>query len=222
MREARGLPHRALSGLAELVPTLPDPVRAVLRNAVWTYGRATSFARPLPDFLILGAQKAGTTALYSYLRRHPSITGPSWKEVSYFDRHYARGAAWYRGNFPNKAAHARQARRRGEPELPLPPARVRSACGSWFPEARLDRARAQPGRPRAVALQPRGRARPRAAVVRGRARRRGRAAARRGGAARRRPALLQPRVVEPHLQGARPLRGAARALARGLPAASSC
>jgi len=28
----------------------------VLRNAVWTYGRATSFARPLPDFLILGAQ----------------------------------------------------------------------------------------------------------------------------------------------------------------------
>ena len=27
-----------MSGLAELVPTLPDPVRAVLRNAVWTYG----------------------------------------------------------------------------------------------------------------------------------------------------------------------------------------
>ena len=37
---ARGaaLPRRPLSGLAELVPTLPDPVRAVLRNAVWTYG----------------------------------------------------------------------------------------------------------------------------------------------------------------------------------------
>jgi hypothetical protein len=86
---------------AEKIPTIPEPVRAVLRNAVWTYGKATSALRPLPNFLIIGAQKAGTTALYAYLRRHPQITGPSWKEVSFFDRHYARGEAWYRGNFPN-------------------------------------------------------------------------------------------------------------------------
>jgi Sulfotransferase domain len=86
---------------AELIPTIPEPARVVLRNAVWTYGKATSAIRPLPDFLILGAQKAGTTALYAYLRRHPRITGPSWKEVSFFDRHYPRGEAWYRGNFPN-------------------------------------------------------------------------------------------------------------------------
>jgi hypothetical protein len=86
---------------AELIPTIPEPARAVLRNAVWTYGRATSAIRPLPGFLILGAQKAGTTALYAYLRRHPEITGPSWKEVSFFDRHWTRGEAWYRGNFPN-------------------------------------------------------------------------------------------------------------------------
>ena len=86
---------------AEKIPTIPEPVRAVLRNAVWTYGKATAAIRPLPDFLIIGAQKAGTTALYAYLREHPGITGPSWKEVSYFDRHYARGEAWYRGNFPN-------------------------------------------------------------------------------------------------------------------------
>lgn len=54
----------------------------------------------MPDFLILGAQKAGTTALYAYLRWHPQITGPAWKEVSYFDRHYRRGVGWYRGHFP--------------------------------------------------------------------------------------------------------------------------
>ena len=71
---------------AEKIPTIPEPVRAVLRNAVWTYGKATAAVRPLPDFLIIGAQKAGTTALYAYLRRHPEITGPSWKEVSFFDR----------------------------------------------------------------------------------------------------------------------------------------
>lgn len=76
----------------------------VLRNAVWAYGTATARLRPLPDFLIVGAQKAGTTALYAYLRRHPAITGPPWKEVSYFDRQYRRGPAWYRGNFPLRAA----------------------------------------------------------------------------------------------------------------------
>jgi len=86
---------------AERIPTIPAPVRAVLRNVVWSYGRATAAIRPLPGFLVIGAQKAGTTALYAYLRRHPAITGPSWKEVSFFDRHYARGEAWYRGNFPN-------------------------------------------------------------------------------------------------------------------------
>jgi Sulfotransferase domain len=85
---------------AELVPALPEPARKVLRGAYRGYGRATASVRPLPDFLILGAQKAGTTALYAYLRWHPQITGPSFKEVSFFDRHYARGERWYRAHMP--------------------------------------------------------------------------------------------------------------------------
>ena len=106
----------------------------MLRNAVWTYGQATSFARPLPDFLILGAQKAGTTALYAYLRWHPRITGPAWKEVSYFDRHYRRGVRWYRGHFPIRAA----GRILGEASPgylfhPLAPERVRATV----PDAKL-------------------------------------------------------------------------------------
>jgi hypothetical protein len=85
---------------AEVVPRIPEPVRKVARNAVWTVGRTTARWRPLPDFLVIGAQKAGTTALYAYLRWHPGITGPSWKEVSFFDRHWWRGQRWYRGQFP--------------------------------------------------------------------------------------------------------------------------
>ncbi len=85
---------------AEAIPKIPEPVRKVARNAVWGFGRATARWRPLPDFLVIGAQKAGTTALYAYLRWHPAITGPSWKEVSFFDRHWWRGEAWYRGQFP--------------------------------------------------------------------------------------------------------------------------
>jgi hypothetical protein len=121
---------------AEKIPTIPEPARAVLRNAVWTYGRTTARARPLPDFLIIGAQKAGTTALYAYLRQHPGITGPSWKEVSYFDRHYARGEAWYRGNFPNFARTRGKVVGEASPSYvfhPLGPERVRALV----PEARL-------------------------------------------------------------------------------------
>jgi len=87
---------------AELIPRIPEPIRALPRNLIWAYGTATSAARPLPDALIIGAQKAGTTALYAYLRWHPQVLGPSWKEVNYFDRHYRRGERWYRGHFPNK------------------------------------------------------------------------------------------------------------------------
>jgi hypothetical protein len=86
---------------AELVPTIPESARVVVRNTIWAYGKATSSVRPLPDFLVIGAQKAGTTALYAYLRWHPGIGGPSWKEVSFFDRHWQRGEGWYRGHFPN-------------------------------------------------------------------------------------------------------------------------
>ena len=85
---------------AELVPKVPAPIRKALRGAVRSYGLATASLRPLPDFLIIGAQKAGTTALYAYLRWHPDITGPSFKEVSFFDRHYVRGERWYRAHLP--------------------------------------------------------------------------------------------------------------------------
>jgi hypothetical protein len=88
----------------EVIPTVPDPVRKVARTAVWTSGRLTARWRELPDFLVIGAQKAGTTALYAYLRWHPSIAGPFWKEVSFFDRHWARGEAWYRGQFPLRSS----------------------------------------------------------------------------------------------------------------------
>jgi hypothetical protein len=120
--------------LSELIPTIPSPVRLVLRNAVWAYGNATARLRPLPAFLILGAQKAGTTALYAYLREHPGITGPSWKEVSYFDRHYARGERWYRGNMP-RAAGSRLVGEASPSYLlhPLAPARA----AALLPGARL-------------------------------------------------------------------------------------
>jgi hypothetical protein len=54
----------------------------------------------LPDFLIIGAQKCGTTSLYYYLSQHPNIIPSKNKEVGYFDRFYKNGLSWYRSKFP--------------------------------------------------------------------------------------------------------------------------
>ena len=51
------------------------------------------------DFLVIGAQKAGTTSLFEYVRLHPGLHLPSEKEVSYFnlESRVARGWDWYLG-----------------------------------------------------------------------------------------------------------------------------
>jgi sulfotransferase family protein len=61
--------------------------------------RADARRRPLPDFVIVGAQKAGTTSLHDYLCQHPSVSQPATKEVHFFDLAYGRGAGWYRAHF---------------------------------------------------------------------------------------------------------------------------
>jgi hypothetical protein len=54
----------------------------------------------LPDFLIAGAQKAGTTSLFGWLQQHPQCAPCLTKEVHFFDRHFQRGINWYRSHFP--------------------------------------------------------------------------------------------------------------------------
>ena len=55
-----------------------------------------------PFFLIIGAQKAGTTALFSYLSQHPMIAPAERKEIHFFsnDGLYEKGLQYYRYNFP--------------------------------------------------------------------------------------------------------------------------
>lgn len=64
------------------------------------------------DFIIIGAQKCGTTSLYNYLALHPCVRRASKKELHFFDHHFQRGVAWYRQNFPTwmEKVYARLAR----------------------------------------------------------------------------------------------------------------
>jgi len=55
--------------------------------------------RALPDAVILGAQKSGTSSLHDYLTRHPGVIAPLRKEVHFFDLNYGRGEDWYRAHF---------------------------------------------------------------------------------------------------------------------------
>jgi hypothetical protein len=53
------------------------------------------------DFIGIGAQKAGTTALWAYLDDHPEVVVPAVKEAPFFshDDRYERGLDWYLGEF---------------------------------------------------------------------------------------------------------------------------
>ncbi|GGY40831.1 sulfotransferase [Parvularcula lutaonensis] len=66
--------------------------------------------RALPDFVIVGAMKSGTSSLYSYLIKHPQIMPAFRKETHYFTRGKRAGYTenWYRAHFPLKVAKGRR------------------------------------------------------------------------------------------------------------------
>lgn len=65
----------------------------------------------LPDFLVIGAQRAGTTWLYNQIKEHPEIClGKHRKEIFFFNRYYNRGVDWYKSHF----AHCRNEQIIGE------------------------------------------------------------------------------------------------------------
>ncbi len=51
------------------------------------------------DFIIVGAQKSGTTWLHRVLRRHPKVCVYRKKEIHYFDRNWEKDVSWYYSHF---------------------------------------------------------------------------------------------------------------------------
>lgn len=98
----------APSALSPLPPRRP----ARAGDAGW-WQRLTAPWRLWPDFLVLGAQRGGTTSLFRYLEQHPDVVASTRKELHYFDYQFGRGQNWYRGHFPLAAqrdAHLRAGR----------------------------------------------------------------------------------------------------------------
>lgn len=129
--------------------TLPAPRfaaeahgREALKRGLRAYSMATASLRPLPEFLLIGAKRGGTTSMWRYLAEHDGVLNlfprpENIKGTYYFDENYARGERWYRSHFPTVAARTLAARRFGHPVVagestpyylyhPLAPRRARA------------------------------------------------------------------------------------------------
>jgi hypothetical protein len=60
----------------------------------------------LPDFIIIGAPRTGTTALFDCLGRHPDVVPAHKKELHFFDHKWDRGLDWYTSQFAHAPAAA--------------------------------------------------------------------------------------------------------------------
>lgn len=115
-----------------------------LRAAQWA-AMPTARNRVLSDFLIVGAQRSGTTTLYRVLADHPAVAFPRLtKGVHWFDVEHHRSPTWYRSNFPTRRQKAAQEAEAGERVVvgeaapyygfhPFVPGRI----AEHLPEARL-------------------------------------------------------------------------------------
>lgn len=89
----------------------------------------------LPQFIVLGPRKTGSSWLHACLAEHPQICVPRRvKEIYFFDDHFDRGVGWYEAYFED----CEPGRVPGEVSAtyfshPLAPERVASVC----PDARL-------------------------------------------------------------------------------------
>lgn len=111
-------------------PDLFHPMRPrkgdvrLVRGRDFVIRQMSASLRARPDFLVVGAMKAGTSSLFYYLCQHPRIVPPLRKEMHYFTvgRRAGKDERWYRAHFPFRQ-QLREGRLTGEatPDYMLEP-----------------------------------------------------------------------------------------------------
>lgn len=90
-------------------PIWGNPCDDARHIKIWSRSKSCD---SLPKFLVIGPQKTGTTALYTFLSMHPSVASnqPSpdtFEEIQFFNgNNYYRGLDWYMSFFPSANATA--------------------------------------------------------------------------------------------------------------------
>lgn len=145
--EVRGTGWRDAKGKSRVYYLLKDslPPRAFEQVVTRSYyglqaaaGRNPGRGRVLPDLLIIGAAKCGTTSLFDWICEHPLIVRPQTngrmrKELLFLDYHFTRGIDWYRSHFPLASERAAFAREHGQPFL-TGEATASYLTSYWVPE----------------------------------------------------------------------------------------
>jgi hypothetical protein len=94
----------------------PKPLVRLGRHAYTRVSTATARLRLEPGFIMIGAQRCGTTSLFRALSAHPQVVPPTFRKgINYFDLNYYRGEQWYRGHFPVAELARRRTARHGGP-----------------------------------------------------------------------------------------------------------
>jgi len=75
----------------------------------------------LPEALLIGAPKSGTTSLMAYLSPHPQLWAHPRKELHFFDNRWEWGREWYAAQFPAWAAGCGPLRMEATPNYLQPP-----------------------------------------------------------------------------------------------------
>jgi len=107
-QSSSGLPTTAVRALRR------HARQAVLGSAIAVRKRAAK--RPPPDFVIVGAQRCGTTSLFRALAEHPAMMKNviNAKGIHYFDTSYDQDDSWYLAHFPSQAERDQHAAKVGQ------------------------------------------------------------------------------------------------------------
>ena len=62
----------------------------------------TASSRVLPNFIIIGTVRSGSTSLYYNICEHPSVLSAAYDEIGFFDSNFHLGTNWYRSMFPTQ------------------------------------------------------------------------------------------------------------------------
>lgn len=111
-----------MSRIVDVKDRSPRLLKDVANVATRRYALATVGQRTLPDFLVIGTKRGGTTSLFNYLTMHPGILGlfpqsRARKSSDYFFKHRGEGDQWYRSHFPTTSYRRGKERRLGYPPV---------------------------------------------------------------------------------------------------------
>ena len=73
----------------------------------------TASSRALPDFIVIGAVRCGTTSLYQNICEHPYVLAAKQDEIGFFDSNYHLGIDWYKSFFPKNSQLQKLKKKKG-------------------------------------------------------------------------------------------------------------